>query len=143
MNKTRTLTLLLAAFLISTLGGCNKDDKNSGDLTSSVVGHYSSGSGSGLVDIYVTRINDNTISVALEAYDNITFGTSTMTTSSAFTLSTATKPYYDLGGTQTDTYTGTGSQSGNVISLIVHQRRTNAQGDVTYEGDDTYNGTRQ
>lgn len=146
MNKTKTYVLLLAAFLITTLGGCKKeDDNNNGnDLTTGVVGHYRSGSGSGLQNIYVTRINDNTISVVVEsAYGNFLFGNCTMTSATAFTLNTFVDNNAGNNGDQTDTYTGTGSASGDVINILYHQRRTDSGGGLVFEDDDSFCGTRQ
>lgn len=146
MNKTKTLVLLLAAFLMTTLGGCKKEDDNDSgnDLTSGVVGHYRSGSGSGLEDIYVTRINDNTISIVVEsAYGDFLFGNCTMTSATAFTLNTYVDNNAGNNGDQTDTYTGSGSASGDVISILYHQRRTDSGGSLVFEDDDSFNGNRQ
>lgn len=145
MKKMKSLALMVSAILIVAITGCKKDDKNSSnDLTTGVVGHYQSGSGSDLENIYVTRINDNTISVVVvTAYGTYPFGNCTMTSATAFTLNTFVENNVGGMGNETDTYTGTGSYSGNVITILYHVRRTNSSGGVVYEDDNNFNGTRQ
>lgn len=144
MKSTKTLFFIASAFLLTTVSSCSKE-KSGSDKTTDVVGHYDNNqTGSSHVQITVTKVDDTHIAVAVEtAYGDFTFANCTMNNNTAFTLSTTTLGNQGNYGDETSTLTGTGSSATNVISLLVHERRVNAQNSVTYEGDDTYTGVKQ
>ncbi|HLP50503.1 MAG TPA: hypothetical protein VK154_06430 [Chitinophagales bacterium] len=144
MNKTKTLVLLLAAFLMTTLGGCKKEDKdNDVDLTTGIIGYYSSGSGAGYTDIEVKRVDNNTITVYVsKANEDVYFDNCTMLTATTFTINTFTYS----NNNETDTYTAiswdTPELVGDQISIPYHRRKTDSSGNIVYDYDDYFSGRR-
>lgn len=144
-NKTVLLcTTLVALLAVTTISGCNKDDNNNTDLTTGIVGHYTGGSGSGAVDITVTKIDNNTISITVDpaASNVVTFATTEMSSTTAFTLNNTT--VMTSGGTVRMEYSnGSGSYSANNIVVSYHEKSVDvASGSTNYEDDDTYTATK-
>ncbi|MDZ4844819.1 MAG: hypothetical protein SH857_04635 [Chitinophagales bacterium] len=119
------LSLLVATFMFN---ACDKEedgDNNGTDLTTSIVGHYTHSSNN--TDIVVNKVDNTTVSITLDtgsgsgAYD-VAFSSATMNSANAFTLNTVTQNGAVCSGDET--FSGTGTHSGNNISLFMTVVRT-------------------
>ena len=145
MKKSKTIllfTTLITLLTLTTISGCKKDGSDT-DLTTGIVGHYTGGSGSSAVDIIVTKIDNNTISITIDAVvDNVTFASAEMSSSTAFTLNNTS--VISGGGTVRMEYTnGSGSYSANNIVVMMHRKSVDIpSGTTNYEDDRTYTGSK-
>ncbi len=138
---TKTLLLCICTTILL-LPSCKKDGTNDGDLTTSIVGHYTNSSTN--TDIVVNKIDNSKVSITLSsgsgsgAYD-VAFSSVTMNSATAFTLNTVTQNGAVCIGTET--FSGTGTHSGNNISLFMTVVGTNPSGPTPYDcsGTDTRN----
>lgn len=128
--------------MILLLPSCKKDGTSNGDLTTSIVGHYTNSSTS--TDIVVNKIDNNKVSITLstgsgsDAYD-VAFSSVTMNSATAFTLNTVTQDGAVCNGKET--FSGNGTHTGNNISLFMTVVGTNPSGPSPYDcsGTDTRN----
>jgi hypothetical protein len=119
MKIQRTILLsALALFFIAFTSSCKKDSESKSDLTSGIVGHYTNTSDN--TDITVNKIDATHVSIALSSgtgsgHYTMSFTSVTMNSATAFTLNATSDNnyYYD------ETWTGTGTYSGNNISLFM------------------------
>lgn len=135
--------ILILACLALAFTSCKKDS-NSSDLTSDIIGRYTSGSGSGEVEVIVNKVDDNTISVtvgggSVGAAETTTHATTRMNSKTSFTLNTVTKTEFGY----TTTYTGTGSYSSNNIVVVRHEKTIEiATSTVVDEDDETFTASK-
>jgi len=122
MKLKYLLTLTTALMLF---GSCNKN--NSNDLTSSIVGTYTNAATSTLIT--VNKIDYNTVSISLKHDPSceytVGFTSVKMNTKNSFTLNDVTRPSSGCGN---ESYTGTGTHSGNNISifaLLIRDQQSN------------------
>jgi hypothetical protein len=131
-------TTLLLAFLAFSLTQCKKD---SNDLTTDIVGKYTSGSGSNYREIIVTKVNDNTISVYIEdSYQSgQTHSTTSMNSKTSFTLNKVT----ETGSGTKYEYTGSGTYSANNIIITRNEKIFDSSNNNLISDDDvTYTGSK-
>jgi hypothetical protein len=139
--KTKTLLLFIFASILL-LPSCKKDGTDGGDLTSSIVGQYTNSSTN--TTIVVNKIDDTKVSITLNTgsgsgtYD-VAFTSVTMNSETSFTLNTVTQDGAVCIGKET--FSGTGTHSGNNISLFMTVVGTNPSGITPYDcsGTDTRN----
>ena len=135
MKIVKPLLLLLAVTMLFT--ACDKeDDANSGDLTTSILVHYIKTAE--CTDITVNKIDDTHVSIQLETHCSsstysVAFTNVTMNTATSFTLNSVIGDDY-CGPDQT--YSGTGTHSGDNISLFITI-------DGLCGGTESVSGTRQ
>jgi hypothetical protein len=110
----RTPLLITITLLLFTFSSCKK----SSDLTTQVVGKYTKGSGSGLVDITVNKVDDKTVTIAVDeaAGGEYAFTSVKMNSETSFNLNSITISGRHCDGQET--ISGTGTVSGNNISLF-------------------------
>jgi len=134
----------VAIFVITLLfvfNSCKKDDNNPNnngpDLTTDVLGVYTSGSS---LVITVTKVDNSTISVNIkDVNNNETHSSTKMNSKNSFTLNKVTV----VGGAETYEYTGTGTYSNNTISITRLEKQIDTQsGVVADEWYDDYIGSK-
>lgn len=135
--------LFLLACICMLFVQCKKDSNgtNSSDLTSEIVGNYTSGSGSGQVDIVVTKINNNTISVTVDpaARRTSTHANTTMASATTFTLN----PTTETQGDYKFDFTGSGSYSANNIVVVRRETVTEiSSGLILEHAEHTYTASK-
>lgn len=138
---TKTILLSICTMILL-LPSCKKDGTSNGDLTTSIVGHYTNSSTN--TDIVVNKIDNSKVSITLTSgsgsgsYD-VAFSSVTMNSANAFTLNSVTEDGDGCIGKET--FTGTGTHSGNNISLFMTVVGTNPSGPTPYDcsGTDTRN----
>lgn len=107
------LLITISLFLL-TFTSCKK----SSDLTTQIVGKYTKGSGSGLVDITVNKVDDNTVTIAVDeaAGGEYAFTSVKMNSATSFNLNSVSISGRHCDGQET--ISGTGTVSGSNISLF-------------------------
>ncbi|MFN8278541.1 MAG: hypothetical protein U0T84_13765 [Chitinophagales bacterium] len=122
--KKSTLLSVVAFMILLFFSGCKKTT----DLTTQIVGKYQSGSGSAKVEITVNKVDDKTVSIAVEQASSASYAFTkvTMNSETAFTLNTITIPGRFCDGTET--ISGTGTVSGGNISLFYSVNSTSTSG---------------
>jgi hypothetical protein len=133
-------TTLLLAFLAFSLTQCKKENTND-DLTTEVVGKYTSGSGSNYREIIVTKVNNSTVSIYLQdgfsSYQ--THAETQMNSKTSFTLNKVT----ETNSGERFEYTGTGSASANNIVITRNEKVFNASTNSLISDDNyTYTGSK-
>lgn len=128
----KKLTILFLTFFVLAASSCKKDSSTSGDLTTDIVGFYQSGTGSGHVEVTVTKVNNNTVSIAIGPYDASLHSNSTMSSKTSFTLSEYSKTE---SGIRT-TYTGSGTASNNNIAISLHRKEVEVSSGTIYDESD-------
>jgi hypothetical protein len=132
-------TFFLLVFIIA-LGACKKENE---DLTTDIVGTYTSGVGSTATQIIVTKIDNTTVSVYIshdEFYPTIyTHASTKMNSKTTFTLNDVT----EVNSGNRFEYKGTGSASNNNI-VIQHTEKMfdNASGSLITDYSNTYIGSK-
>ena len=131
---TFLLSLCTLMFLLTSCG----EEENDNDLTTSIIGHYTNLSEN--TDIVVNKVDDTTVSISLSsgsgsgAY-SIAFPTVTMNSETTFTLNEITASGSCVGIYM---YSGTGTHSGNNISLFLTRVGSNPDGTTIYDCEGTY-----
>jgi len=131
-------TTLLLAFLAFSLTQCKKD---SSDLTTDIVGKYTSGSGSNYTEIIVTKVDDKTVSVYTFDYLNygLTHSATMMNSKTSFSLN---KISNTDSGIRYE-YEGSGSYSaGNIVINRNEKTFDVASGNLLSEDNRTYTGSK-
>lgn len=110
---------LIACALFVFVSACKKADDGT-DLTASITGHYTNSAQN--TDIVVNKVDDTHISITLSTGSgsgsySVAFPSATMTSANAFTLNTVTQNGASCIGEET--YSGTGTHTGNNISLFM------------------------
>lgn len=118
-------SFLLVALTL-TLTQCKKEDK---DLTSDIVGKYTNEPY--YLKITVNKVDESTVWLSLEGYLNLTFSETKMTSKTTFTLNKISQAGYYGGQVE---YTGTGTNTGTNISVLIHRKSISLDGSV--EEDD-------
>jgi hypothetical protein len=138
MKTNATLLVLLFLFVFNS---CKKEDNNSNnsepDLTTDVLGVYTSGSS---LVITVTKVDNSTISVNIkDINNNETHSSTKMQSKNAFTLNKVTV----VGGVETYEYSGTGTYSTNTIDITrVEKQIETSTGIVADQWTEQYIGTK-
>ncbi len=133
-------TTLLFVLLAFSLTQCKKEDSND-DLTTEVVGKYSSGSGSSYREIIITRISNTTVSVYIQDgfSSSQTHSESKMNSKTSFTLNKVTET--DSG--KRYEYTGSGSASANNVVITRNEKEFDAASNTLLdENNYTYTGSK-
>jgi hypothetical protein len=140
MKKQFALFAVTALFTtLMFTSSCKKEETND-DLTTQVVGKYSSGSGSSYTEIIVTKINNSTISVYIQDVSNSqTHAESKMNSKTSFTLNKVTET---VSGKRYE-YTGSGSASANNIVITRNEKEFDASNNNLISEDSyTYTGSK-
>jgi len=126
------LLLILSALILSFAQCKEEDDDSNDDLTVNVVGHYTNTADD--ADITVNKINNTTVSITIDSdYWDFAFTEATMTSATAFTLTSYSRT--DDGCEGTETISGTGTASNNNISFFINIDASNVG--VVYPCSDT------
>lgn len=132
--------ILILACLALAFTSCKKDN----DLTSDIVGKYTSGSGSGEVEVIVNRVDNSTVSLtvgggSVGAAETSTHATTKMNSKTSFTLNTVSSTAFGY----TTTYSGTGTNSGNNIVVVRHVKVVKVDdGSTDFENDETFTASK-
>ena len=140
--KNQILLLCLCSILFI-LPACEKDcekDADHDDLTGSIVGLYSDASSN--TQIVVNKLNNNTVTIDVSTEDfglnyEIGFTAVTMNSKTTFTLNEITQDPPDECF-DVSTYSGSGTHSGNNISLFINVLSSNLNGQGSSGCDDTF-----
>ncbi len=132
---------LLGLFFTSSCKKENGDSKN--DLTTDIVGKYTSGSGSSYIEIIVNKVDNQTVSIY--TYDDynggVTHTATKMNSKTAFTLNKATYTDTDFG--YRNEYEGSGTYSaGNIVINRNEKVFATSTGDLISEDNRTYTGSK-
>ena len=132
-------------FVISTFSiiffatSCKKEsnDNNQIDLTTDIIGKFTSGS---CLEITVTKVDNTTVSINIkDCNNNETHNATKMNTKNSFTLNKVTL----AGAVETYEYSGTGIYQNNTIEITRLEKLIHTPtGEVSDEWTDTYIGTR-
>jgi len=129
---------LLLAFIVITLTQCKKDNN---DLTKSIVGKYTSGTGSDYVEIIVTKVDNQTISVyTYDTYNNgRTHAETKMNSETSFTLNKIS--FNDIG--VRFEYEGSGTYStGNIVVNRIEKVFNSSTNALISDDNRTYTGSK-
>ncbi|MCW5907223.1 MAG: hypothetical protein KIS94_05150 [Chitinophagales bacterium] len=136
---------LFSLFVISTFSiiffatSCKKEnnDNNQIDLTTDIVGKYTSGS---CLEITVSKVDNTTVSINIkDCNNNETHNATKMNTKNTFTLNKVTV----VGAVETYEYSGSGVYQNNTIEITRLEKLIHTPtGVVDSEWSDTYTATR-
>lgn len=115
----------MAAFvLLLSFSGCKKAT----DLTTQIVGKYESGSGSGKVELTINKVDDKTVSIAVQEAGSVQYAFTKvmMNSETTFTLNSISIAGRFCDGNEA--IGGTGTVSGGNISLFYTVNSTGTSG---------------
>lgn len=135
--------IILLAFITFSFTQCNKDSK---DLTASIVGKYTNPSDHNL-EITVNKIDDNTVTLTLQnSYFDYAFTNVKMNSATSFSLNELNKSGICYTSSSTSSanvkITGTGTGSNSNISVFVTETVTATSGSCTETNNYTFSASK-